>query len=221
KLNDRLEHYRRLVSAFKPMGLPPFPSDAAMARDKIQAFATWQAAVQERVDAVYRETPIRPIAHAGSEDAPSPVKRDAVAFQPYAVEFFDLQFQSAAGQSQDPVIHSFHMMLEGYGKSDAAEFNSSLSKYQATLSKNPPKDYFADVVNLEAWFNGTSPFFMGMFPYALAFLIAVVSIPVWILVPQLRKPLNWSAFTLVVLTLAIHTLALIARIYISGRPPVT
>jgi ABC-type transport system involved in cytochrome c biogenesis permease subunit len=35
------------------------------------------------------------------------------------------------------------------------------------------------------------------------------------------RPLNWGAFTLVVLTLGLHTVALVARIYISGRPPVT
>jgi ABC-type transport system involved in cytochrome c biogenesis permease subunit len=60
-----------------------------------------------------------------------------------------------------------------------------------------------------------------MFTYVLAFLVAVMAIPVWILLPTLRKPLNWTAFTLIVLTLLVHTTALILRIYISGRPPVT
>ena len=62
---------------------------------------------------------------------------------------------------------------------------------------------------------------MGMFTYVLAFLVAIMAIPVWILVPPLRMPLNWTAFTLVVLTLLVHTVALGLRIYISGRPPVT
>jgi ABC-type transport system involved in cytochrome c biogenesis permease subunit len=222
KLADRLEQYRKLVSAFKPMGLPPFPSGDELETNRNRAFAAWQAEVQQRVDAVYRENPVRPIAHAASaEETPSPVKRDAVGFQPYAVELFDLQFQTAAGQEPNPVIRSYYLMLESYRTGDATEFNASLAKYQASLSKNPPQDYFAFKANLEAWFNGMSPFFMGMFPYFLAFLIAIVAIPVWILVPQLRMPLNWTAFALIVLTLSIHTLALALRVYISGRPPVT
>ena len=36
-----------------------------------------------------------------------------------------------------------------------------------------------------------------------------------------NRPFNWAAFGLIALTFAVHTLALIGRIYISGRPPVT
>jgi ABC-type transport system involved in cytochrome c biogenesis permease subunit len=36
-----------------------------------------------------------------------------------------------------------------------------------------------------------------------------------------NRPFNRAALTLIVLTLAMHTFALVARIYISGRPPVT
>jgi ABC-type transport system involved in cytochrome c biogenesis permease subunit len=35
------------------------------------------------------------------------------------------------------------------------------------------------------------------------------------------RALNWSSFTLIVLTFALHTGALVLRIYLSGRPPVT
>ena len=112
-------------------------------------------------------------------------------------------------------------MLEAYRAGDAAEFNASLQRYQAELHRHPPSDYTAFKVDLESRFNGVSPFYMGMFSYALAFLVAVAAIPVWILIPRLRMPLHWSALSLVVLTLLVHTLALGLRMYISGRPPVT
>jgi ABC-type transport system involved in cytochrome c biogenesis permease subunit len=35
------------------------------------------------------------------------------------------------------------------------------------------------------------------------------------------KPLNWAAFTMILLTLLLHSGVLVARMYISGRPPVT
>jgi ABC-type transport system involved in cytochrome c biogenesis permease subunit len=54
-----------------------------------------------------------------------------------------------------------------------------------------------------------------MYAYFLAFLIAIFG---WL---TRWQPLNWTAFTLIVLTLVLHTIALVARIYISGRPPVT
>ena len=51
--------------------------------------------------------------------------------------------------------------------------------------------------------------------YVVAFVLLALGWLGW------RQPLNRAAFWLIGLTFVVHTLALAARIYISGRPPVT
>ena len=61
----------------------------------------------------------------------------------------------------------------------------------------------------------SAPFYVAIILYVVAFLLAIFG---WLL---RYRPLNWAAFTLSGLTFVLHTVALAARIYISGRPPVT
>ncbi len=229
KLADRLENYRKLVHSFEVVMLPPLPTEEEVNKDPTLQ-ERWQAVFQranQRIDAIRDDKPVHPVAMAESE-----TRKDR--WQPYPIAMRDVQKAQMfselrkkrpdldfPGEEPDQATSHFYRMLEGYRAGDAEQFNDSLQKYQAELSKRPPEDYSAFKVNLENRFNGVSPFFMGMFPYALAFLVGVAAIPVWILIPRLRMPLNWTAFTLVVLTLAVHTLALGLRMYISGRPPVT
>ncbi|MCE9529015.1 MAG: cytochrome c biogenesis protein ResB, partial [Planctomycetales bacterium] len=222
KLADRLEEYRKLIHSFEAVVLPPLPNREEAEQDPL-AQQRWQQEFQrvnQQIEAIRDDKPVYAVAMAPNEERKE-------RWQPYAIAMRDVQMdrlkkQVGAGEKEpdQPTVH-FYRMLEGYRAGDATEFNDALEKYQAELAKHPPADYSAFKVNLEARFNGVSPFFMGMFTYVLAFLVAVIAIPVWILVPPLRKPLNWTSFTLVLLTLMVHTLALGLRIYISGRPPVT
>jgi cytochrome c-type biogenesis protein CcsB len=229
KLADRLESYRKLVHSFEVVSLPPVPTEEEMRQDP-SIGERWQGLVQrinERIEAIRDDKPVHAVAIA-------PDGTSKERWQPYPIAMRDLQkaeifsrlskqrpdLEMTAPEPDQPTSNFFHM-LEAYRAGDATEFNESLQRYQAELNRHPPTDYTAFKVDLESRFNGVSPFFMGMFPYALAFLVAVVAIPVWILIPRLRMPLNWTAFMLVVLTLMVHSLALGLRVYISGRPPVT
>ncbi len=67
----------------------------------------------------------------------------------------------------------------------------------------------------EAWFNNWSPFFDCQWLYFTAFCLAALGWLGW------SGPLNRAAFWLIAITFVAHTFALGARMYISGRPPVT
>lgn len=55
--------------------------------------------------------------------------------------------------------------------------------------------------------------------YVFAFVLTTLS---WLAWPfRWNRPFNWAAFGLIAVTFLVHTLALVGRIYISGRPPVT
>src|SRR5207302_5063916 len=73
----------------------------------------------------------------------------------------------------------------------------------------------ASHVDFETFFNNFAPFYDSAVLYLCAFVLAVVSWLAW------NGPLSRSALGLTLLALAVHTFALVARIYISGRPPVT
>jgi ABC-type transport system involved in cytochrome c biogenesis permease subunit len=103
--------------------------------------------------------------------------------------------------------------------SDAAEavtaFNLDLAHYQDLLATNPPAQFNASKISVEAWFNHSGLFFWCVLLYLFAFILAALAWLGW------SGPLNRAAFWLIAFTLVVHTGALVARIYISGRPPVT
>ena len=82
----------------------------------------------------------------------------------------------------------------------------------------PPKlltDGKVNKLDFESFFNHFEPFYYGWILYLIAFILACFALLGW------SVPLNRAAFWLVATTLVLHTAAMIGRIYISGRPPVT
>lgn len=215
ELDEALKVYITVVSAFSPpRDLPPMPSpeelkeNQQLARQYVQAFGQVLQRSNEQMRAM--KAP-RLIPAAVPADAPVDD-----AWQPYPVAWAMAYAQyQLAGQEPDPATMGIEQILSAYRKHDAEAFNTQVARYQAHLEKTSPPLWNEKKANLEAYFNHFSPFYVGIPLYALAFLLAMCG---WLF---RYRPLNWSAFTLVVLTLGLHTAALVLRIYISGRPPVT
>lgn len=96
----------------------------------------------------------------------------------------------------------------------AFEFNEALATYR--------NDYLGRITTEQKWdmkfetfLNHFSPFYLCSFLYVFVIILACLSWLIW------REPLNQSAFALAVFTVALHSAALLARIYLQGRPPVT
>jgi len=114
-----------------------------------------------------------------------------------------------------PATESLTKMLLAYADDDAEAFNSEVESYRVWLSKNAPDQRDLEKADFESFFNNFSPFYYSSFAYMFAFVITALGWLGW------TRGFNRSAFGLIVLTLVVHTFALGARIYISGRPPVT
>jgi ABC-type transport system involved in cytochrome c biogenesis permease subunit len=110
---------------------------------------------------------------------------------------------------------SWMAILRAYERGDAATFNAEVEKYQNMLNGVKLADFNHAKTRFESYFNHFSPFYWEMYLYAIAFFLAAFAWLGW------SVPLNRAAFWLIAVTLVAHTLALAARIYISGRPPVT
>jgi ABC-type transport system involved in cytochrome c biogenesis permease subunit len=137
------------------------------------------------------------------------------AWQHYPLAYAFANLMQMSGQTPDEVTVGFNSIISAYHNHDAAAFNAAVAKYESLLEKSQPPLWNESRVHQEASFNAISPFFLALMLYVLAFLVAIFG---WLL---RYRPLNWAAFTLIALTFLLHTAALAARIYISGRPPVT
>jgi ABC-type transport system involved in cytochrome c biogenesis permease subunit len=112
-----------------------------------------------------------------------------------------------------PAVSAYVLMLDAYARGDAETFNSELDGYQAWLAANRPGD--VSMASFETGFNHFEPFYQCALLYVLALLLTFASWLVW------PEPLRRAAFWLIVLIAVVNTIALCARMYISGRPPVT
>jgi ABC-type transport system involved in cytochrome c biogenesis permease subunit len=98
---------------------------------------------------------------------------------------------------------------------NAAGFNREVSAYWSQLTSNPPIEWNPKRTNFETFFNHFSPLYYAMILYIIAFLLGCFSWLGWTL------PLKRASTWLCIFTLVVHTLALVGRMYISGRPPIT
>jgi ABC-type transport system involved in cytochrome c biogenesis permease subunit len=110
---------------------------------------------------------------------------------------------------------AFDGIREAYRANEVGRFNSEVEKYLASFVVDPPADINMRRVRFEAFFNHFEPFYHSAVLYVFVFLLTAMSWLGW------SRPLNRTAFWLTALTFVVHSLAIISRIYISGRPPVT
>ena len=119
------------------------------------------------------------------------------------------------GERPPKATISVYEMILAYADSDPEAFNKAVQEHQKVLAGMNLADLDMKKIRREAYFNHCAPFYWCAALYIVAFVLTAAS---WL---GYSRPLAWSAFSLMALTLIVHTLAIIARIYISGRPPVT
>ncbi len=115
------------------------------------------------------------------------------------------------GQPVPPAGALFGLML-AYSQGNVEQFNSQLADYQQQLADLIPGA--VRTAKYETFFNQFAPFYQCMLLYVVVFLLVCFA---WLFYPPLRT----AAFWLSVLVLVVHTWALLTRMYIQGRPPIT
>ena len=148
-----------------------------------------------------------------------------------------LRHQAQLRESQfDLAARALRGILAAYALDDAENFNQGIADYKKIVAEraNIDADYQEQIqaasgpgtrktaetlsvsrLDFEAQFNHAKPFVVLMALYLIAFLLASGA---WL---GATETLNRSAYWLLWFTFILHTAALIGRIYISGRPPVT
>jgi ABC-type transport system involved in cytochrome c biogenesis permease subunit len=113
----------------------------------------------------------------------------------------------------DPSTLAVARLGDAWRKGDAASFNTTLAAHLTWLEKHGSKELRK--ARAEAAFNHLAPFYVCMVVYVLAFLCALLS---WL---GPGRGLRSAGFRVLLIGLAIHTVGLIVRMTLEGRPPVT
>jgi ABC-type transport system involved in cytochrome c biogenesis permease subunit len=161
-----------------------------------------------------------------------PPKDASTAWTPLMEAEFNAIIDHFRQEPINPATLALRDLLLAYNRGNATEFNKQLAAYRRVLGNyedlldsNTATLKEAGVANaeilsqpkvdFEVFYNYFSPFYYAQVLYVFAFILGIMSWVGW------TEPLRRGSIWLLWFTFALHTFALVARIYISGRPPVT
>lgn len=215
ELREKISRVRELVAAFSR---PPLGGEGADILGQIEQ-ARGMAMRLQRSGAVRSVPPATPDGEW------------TTLFQTELVNMISLATQKPINE----VGASWSDALSAYANDDATRFANKLTdieagieKYEreleskhevvAKLARSERLD--ADKVRFEHFFTAFSPFYYCAAMYLVAFVLTCLS---WLggSNSTLPRTLGRCAAAIIVVTLLVHTFALVGRVYISGRPPVT
>lgn len=117
-----------------------------------------------------------------------------------------------------PAIAAFTAMLDSYRAEDIEGFNKNLVEYRNLIDNfdhEAEDEALLAKTGFEAFYNRFGAFNLASWLYVFAGVLAALG---WLFLPQVFQR---AAFWTIATVFLIHTAALVGRIYISGRPPVT
>jgi ABC-type transport system involved in cytochrome c biogenesis permease subunit len=207
ELQSKLGQFDLLVTTFQPPDIQIDGLDQNGMRRQVQTAMR----VLQQIDERQPPLAIPPVEGEGDRDFTASEDWETFA-RGWTKSYFSVNLLGA--DTSKPVQFLTEIMV-AHANDKADDFNEKVEDYHRWLAKNPPKEFDGDRVSFETFFNNFAPFYYSAFSYLFAFVFAVAALLSW------SKPLNRTAFLIILATFCVHTFALIARIYISGRPPVT
>ena len=222
EVDGRFRSYTLIASAFHPLDFPPLPTEAEFEQDregaterilKIRQLMSVAAETENMLQRMHAPLAVPHLGAAGAEDE---ANGDQPPWLPYAAAMNKAFFRrEVLREPVNPAVERLESIFAAYQRDDKIAFNREVAEYQRLLAHEQPSEYEASKVSAESYFNHVSPFYLSLVLYIVGFVVATLAFLGW---PRL---LNRSAFTILAIALLLHTLGLIARMYISGRPPVT
>jgi ABC-type transport system involved in cytochrome c biogenesis permease subunit len=110
---------------------------------------------------------------------------------------------------QEPDLAALNIILSAYQRSNPKLFNEAVAEYRKDVEKRFPAE--TQRTDTELFFNHFAPFYQCAVLYVVVFLLSCLAWFGW------SGTLNRAAFWLAVLTLAVHTGALLGRMYLTSR----
>jgi cytochrome c-type biogenesis protein CcsB len=127
--------------------------------------------------------------------------------------------ESAHSGEVHPAMSYFAEMATAYRHQRADEFNRAVADYKQWLAQKFEPE--SSKGRREFFYNDTKLFLHAMIIYVCAFILAGGALLTFALSARLSESLRRSGFYLVALAWIVHTFALVFRMVLEGRPPVT
>jgi ABC-type transport system involved in cytochrome c biogenesis permease subunit len=123
--------------------------------------------------------------------------------------------REAALGTREPALADWARVGVAWAAQDPGTFRASVAALRARAQAAAPALAEVGQVDHEVIFNRAQPFYTGMVIYVLALLLVFVS---WLKWADVLRP---AAYGLLVAGTIVHTLGLVSRVVLQGRPPVT
>jgi cytochrome c-type biogenesis protein CcsB len=211
-LNQKLSLYNLLTVAYR---MPPLdPARAGESEEGRRAFFAQLMQIADMVQQIEEGSPPAIIPPAGESDPTKPENDKWQAYGPAIFANFVQNLRSTERIEPNPALRSFTDVLDAVREGKSPEINKSVSKYVATISELPIAAEKIGKAKTESWFNKFAPTAQAVFLYLIAIVLAFATFMTG------SSSIRRGTFWLLVATFVIHSIAIISRIYISGRPPV-
>jgi len=123
--------------------------------------------------------------------------------------------RAAATGQPDPALATWGRLAMAWQAQDGASFDRAADELGAVAAAAGARVPEVAQVRHEVVFNRAQPFYAGIVIYVLAMLVLFTS---WLKWPEILRP---AAFGLLGAGALVHTLGLVSRVVLQGRPPVT
>lgn len=136
------------------------------------------------------------------------------AYGPGVFAAFLGQRMGMAAGGPNPAVLAFTDILDAFRNGSARDVNKAVADYHKLLEETPLAARAMDKVSVERWLNKFNPTAQGIFIYLVAILLGFAGF-------LLRSnTIRNATFWMLVGVFLIHTIAIVSRVYISGRAPV-
>jgi ABC-type transport system involved in cytochrome c biogenesis permease subunit len=214
EMYQKLTSYELLSAAYEQPALPSL-SDAG-SEEGVRRVMAQLDLLDRRYKVIQSMHPpafIPPLVDSLEQDLSDRSPKETwVAFGPAR---FKSILDTVRGIEVNPAIDGFEQVLVALQKEDSKEINTALKRYQKQVSQMATVEPHLGRTSMESWLNHFNPTSLGIMLYLLAIVVGIVSFSGRGV--QARN----VAFGILVGVFVIHTVTLLARMYISGRAPVT
>ncbi len=212
-LNQKLSLYNLLTVSYRMPPLPD-PANAGKSEEARRAFSDQLMQILDMVQQIEAGSPPAIIPPAGKPDPTNPDSDKWQAYGPAIFATFVQNLMSTERVDPNPALRSFTDVLDAVRAEKSPEINLAVTKYMSTISNLPIAADKIQKAKTESWFNKFAPTAQAVFLYLFAIVLAFATFMTG------SSTLRRGTFWLLVATFVIHSIAIISRIYISGRPPV-
>ncbi|QDS96178.1 Cytochrome c biogenesis protein CcsA [Roseimaritima multifibrata] len=127
-------------------------------------------------------------------------------------------FESIKDRIRDPEAadptKGFVTMVNAYQEMDPADFNAAIDQHMELIFPRMAEDEKGWKLGVERWMEAAWPSGVALILYLIVLLLALIDLVANV------KPLRSAAWAMLIGIVCIHTLAIVARIVVTERPPV-